>query len=70
MAKAPTSPLAAFGLSKELQPTSVEFWNYDRLTICTPDQIIAALKMVTNSNIIEVLVRNEIIALSFRYLIF
>ena len=51
MAKAPTSPLAAFGLSKELQPTTIEFWNYERLTICTPDQIIAALKMVTNFNI-------------------
>ena len=69
MAKAPTSPLAAFGLSKELQPTTVEFWNYERLTICTPDQIIAALKMVTNSNITKVF-RNRIIALSFRYLIF
>ena len=68
MAKASTSPLAAFGLSKELQPTTLEFWNYERLTICTPDQIIAALKMVTNSNIIEI--RHEIIALNFRYLIF
>ena len=62
MAKAPTSPLAAFGLSKELQPTTVEFWNYERLTICTPDQIIAALKMVKNSNVNKVFKLNNFTA--------
>ena len=47
MAKAPSiSPIKAFGLTKEIQPRNPEFWNYERLSHFSPEQIIAALKMV------------------------
>ena len=46
--KPPSSPLAAFGLNKELQPTAPEYWNYERLSNLTPDQIISSLKIVSN----------------------
>ena len=45
--KPPSSPLAAFGLNKELQPTAPEYWNYERLSNLAPEQIISSLKIVS-----------------------
>ena len=44
---APTSPLAALGITATLQPTQSAFWSYERLSTVAPDQLISALQMVS-----------------------
>ena len=46
MAKTPSSPLTALGITNAIQPTNANFWNYERLSESTSDQIVAALEMV------------------------
>ena len=46
----PSSPLSALGMTgKILQPTDSNFWNYERLANCSPDQILNALEMVSRT---------------------
>ena len=51
MAKTPSSPLTALGITNVVQPTSANFWNYERLCESTSDQIVAALEMVKNTRV-------------------